>query len=766
MSVLFTEQDVEFVKIVLNNLSGGTTTYYFGTEYFAADAVYSGSPEILPLLAESPEYRRTIDTGRPVETRNTMQVKVFSKSGISKIDLGLFDLQKNYSFQDSVLTGYYYAKPTATTTTNGATNVRQVWTITGVQFNDDDTLTLTGLIPYPKDIDLHKIAPAATFPDLAVDYQDEILAWVFGEEVIIDAPNLSTDSENTFDLFTGWHLTNHVNSDVIAVYGQSKQRNLSRRTWLTTRDSTSPLVGPTFGSSAITGTYLSLKDEWRGQRYNPAGTDFYLASATIDLKKTGTPDGVLSINCYLGEKPDGTMSTIQPTGAPLTRAVIDAADITTGAGGTRKTVDFQPPIYLPGDADYIFTVEWSNTTDAVNYFSIRADALATGSSMQQSKATRDTAWVPTTRILALGIWDYTLSSVITNVALSDYAHGYNQVIANNLLASDEPNLLNAEQQYQIKLDGLHDDGSGTYTGSAGALIHNPSDILRFLLLHASWANYGSGNVNTTQLTAVRSSLGSTITRLAFAIDKPTKLREHISECCRQSRTIAIVDRDGKFSLHYPSLPTSTTVLSQDTMQGDFELVKFQENDHNTVVNFFNCLHTPDPLQQPKSANFLRRAKTDKFSGDEVLNSTTSTAGDATRVAKMLASEALYDRREYDAGAFDKINNTTHARRLMNYYADRYSSLQSRAVVKIPRRQYYATLDQFSAIEARSFQLPNADGTTDFIRVSNDGTKIAVENERVIGHSSQEGKMTGITYEVFEKGPWMYLVPETFSYFDY
>lgn len=115
----------------------------------------------------------------------------------------------------------------------------------------------------------------------------------------------------------------------------------------------------------------------------------------------------------------------------------------------------------------------------------------------------------------------------------------------------------------VGLQGLEDDESGTYTGSASSLIENPADIARHLLVEhspvedsdlASGAEFGSFATARSLLNPV----GAVEWRLApWLGGKPEPIETVFNEICLQSRSRPIQNADGKIGMIVlPESPTA------------------------------------------------------------------------------------------------------------------------------------------------------------------------------------------------------------------
>jgi hypothetical protein len=95
------------------------------------------------------------------------------------------------------------------------------------------------------------------------------------------------------------------------------------------------------------------------------------------------------------------------------------------------------------------------------------------------------------------------------------------------------------------VDGYKDDGSGTYTGSASALIENPSDVLRYFLigiLGRSAADIG------TSFDDLRTVLDGLDFKLAGLLNKLGRLPSEIARSIQEQTALQMREDGGKFEL--------------------------------------------------------------------------------------------------------------------------------------------------------------------------------------------------------------------------
>ena len=92
------------------------------------------------------------------------------------------------------------------------------------------------------------------------------------------------------------------------------------------------------------------------------------------------------------------------------------------------------------------------------------------------------------------------------------------------------------------VDGYQDDGAGTYTGSADALVERPDHVIHhFLRIVLDWP---AGDIDTTSFTTAGTFYGANSYALAFLINQPVTAEEFLMRLCFQTRSRLIVTPAG------------------------------------------------------------------------------------------------------------------------------------------------------------------------------------------------------------------------------
>ena len=194
-----------------------------------------------------------------------------------------------------------------------------------------------------------------------------------------------------------------------------------------------------------------------------------------------------------------------------------------------------------------------------------------------------------------------------------------------------------------------------------------------------------------------------------------------------------------------------------------QIESIRDADYSTVVNEFRQAYKPDDLNRPNNADVLPKNERDKLAGILEITPTSSTNSDTFRQNLCSVSQAKYGKREmtFPLSFYDAA---TDAQKIQNYYCDRFSTLQKRAILRLPRRTYFNTLDLFSTVQAHHVGISAYDGTALPGKQHYQGTPIVTYSENIPSVVWAGGVFEGQVYEVEEEGPWFTITAETVSVF--
>ena len=790
-STLLPEIDVEVVKITLTKKdNSGTTTVYFGLDYWPAGTIYTTNAETYPLLATSPTVRRGV--GVYAGIRYDVSIDIYAKTTMSESGKSFFDLLDLYELHNADCQVLYYSKPIgAVTTHSDSVNIRQTLKVIDVRYSDDGSIaTLRCRDSFFKDKEVSKKINFGTNSWYNKKSDGQYGSIVFGQStdttagIIIDAPIYT--SRLIFapgpaayfpglSIFAGFDFTNHPYAACRQVYVKNQHKKLDGTDWLKLDTSSDGVTTYAGNTSVAGGVNASLQTNWRGVAYSPGSSKAIICSVVqIYLEEAGTVaagDGTASIEISFGETTGGVLPWT-PTGSVLRSPKIDGDNAIFNAG-KQCLFEIIPPLVLNNAESYFFSVKWSNLNDAANYIRTKIVVDASYSHFYQDKSETERAWATGAGVrLPIGI--YALGAAGTGFGFASTGGG---IVSFGLAgpygtydsstgASGQPALLDNGLEFKIGVSGIKDDGSGTYTGSASAVIENPSDIIRFTLMNSEFGlGLTSTYVDTSTLDSVRTSLTTAALMPKIVINRETSAEDLINEICRQCRIVYYKTKAGKIALYYP-VPinnTFTAQLSQAFMGGELFLASVQDNEYSTVVNEFRQYYNRDEINQPTDPAVVRRSELEKLAGKLEITPTSSTGSDTFRQNLCSVSQAKYGKREMTAD-LSFYDDATPAQTVQNYYCDRYSTLQKRGIIKVPRRTFHNTLDLFSTLRISHVGIPAADGTGLPGRTHYQGAPIITYSDGIPSVVWSGGVLEGQVYEVEEQGPWMTLTAETVSVF--
>jgi hypothetical protein len=119
------------------------------------------------------------------------------------------------------------------------------------------------------------------------------------------------------------------------------------------------------------------------------------------------------------------------------------------------------------------------------------------------------------------------------------------------------------QSFFGDLAGYDDDGSGTYTGTANAVIENPADVIHFLLAEV----LGLTNINTSSFTTARTDLGAYV--LAGQLLDRKDARAVLDDLCRVGRLRLFLNFDDDWTVKAFTLPGA---VDRELVQADGDFV--------------------------------------------------------------------------------------------------------------------------------------------------------------------------------------------------
>lgn len=762
MSKIYKDTDIEFVKLTLKLKSNPASTVivYAGLDYYEVGELYSGSPEIQPLLAESPNVIRSV--GDHIGVRHTVSVRLFSRQPfpIYPVNKGLTDLRPDYEFYRAKVEFYYGAKPHDAQGVASDFVIKQDTEVVTADW-DDESLTLNCRDIWYEDKEVSFRIPDETVitvwgGQLGEQYIGEYAPIPFGANQVVESFVYDVNSVNTVYLLAGFNWdADHTVKDHKEWYVENRTKDLSPDNYIRVDDITNPLYGTAYGLNGLaSSTPFHLGEFWRSTFFTPSSGCF-LVAFQVTISVTGTAssvDGVLTFELYRG-KEFTTAGTTPPTGSPLTQFTYDAQD--AGGAFPGRTFNFETPIPLVGGQPYTIVAKFSSQ-DATNYVNMHVLASGPESHDALDRTTEDAGWVLQSGVRSSIVPLALIPGTITQE--SENGFYFNRVDLNYSTTLSASKAINGAGGYshQYLVDGLKDNAAGTFTGTANALMEIPADLLHFTLV--KMLDVDSSLIDTASFNSVRSSQNAETYRMGYVIDRDTNGEELIVEMCRQSRMVLYKEAGGKYKVHFwepsPAKASVDNTFSQPQLRDELKVVSIQDEPINRVFNTFSQNWKNNALQFPTDPKSTRRSRTDKFLENQFLNQNDSTSGDTSRENAMADSVALYGERVMDF-PLDMHTDATGVQNLQNYYASRFKFRQQLITVEIPRRIFYNRVDLLESGLVQSDQIGDDLGYMTAEGVRDVGTatfSASVTNYPGVGFNF--GEIKGIVTAVEETGPFI------------
>lgn len=118
-----------------------------------------------------------------------------------------------------------------------------------------------------------------------------------------------------------------------------------------------------------------------------------------------------------------------------------------------------------------------------------------------------------------------------------------------------------QSRFGVAMHGMSDDGSGTYTGTALARIHNGSDILRHLALHSRALGLAASRLDTDTLDEFRSLLSTSWHPLAGLVYQVQPAGTWLARVARSAASQFFLDSAGRITMGSSLLRQAAPVLT-------------------------------------------------------------------------------------------------------------------------------------------------------------------------------------------------------------
>ena len=406
------------------------------------------------------------------------------------------------------------------------------------------------------------------------------------------------------------------------------------------------------------------------------------------IELTGLSLGAASTNnqnlvCGIYSKPSGEALRTEALGESIINSDDYSAEI-TAASGTPYTMSFKfdPPVaMLPNEEHYLALNFYAE--EPVDFY--WGSASGTGSIQTASVYARNGQlnvqnWdflyntltggagnLPRPQYAIYGV-EYTPNLTASNKNESGFGYSYLSFTQYGASASEKAVL--TDEQFIVNCDGISDDGSGTITGTASALIEKPDDVIQLLTSEYDGTNWGlSGDIDVTtystelatlyQLrvlvvrvrTSGRDSIRATIEDVLFSTGCRLGLTANgltlfpVGSAPALSGTIT--DADARI-LSIESRPADETIVNKFIVNFDQQLSSndfffaANENDLRDYVGYYVL-----------DSGFLVSNSSSLFGIKELRNNRFEFASDATHVAEVVARYArVFGRRPVQLITFE------------------------------------------------------------------------------------------------------------------
>lgn len=789
MSVILTDYDAEIVTLTLQKRDGtGSTSWNLGTEYFAASALDSRPNTVVyPLLQQAPQVKRGV--GNVMANRYDVTLTIYSKSHFQEYGKGFVDVLSQYDLHNGTVTVYYFAKAIDAAASYSSNNIRQTLTVISIDYDDSsDTLTVQCRDSWFKDRPFgNRMWEYLWGSNVSYYYNNwwsEQAPVPFGNDaagtegvIVSSSPVIDSVLQTGGSggaVYQQFRVLAAVTANNAAAFGSTFKNLYVRNPWKQLDPSewlkvdlgntlhffSSALAGPT---TLINATAYSGK-QWRiGRKYTPpTGKAQMIGGVRCRWRRQGTisaGDGTLSVKIAKIRSAGTNNYVIE--GNTMYEAIYDASSVSTTAAD--YDVYFNPPAILPAGSDYIIYQEWSNNTNATNYIEFRYDAgTPSDPCLANDQTVNKDGWAETAAQAQMQLFQFGSNGAIQGIdtTLGDSTYWYLEV-HNYARGTNTTTFTGVD--FKIAVNGILDDGSGTFTGSASARINNPADIAKLILLQANMGvGLSSGDIDSSSFDTARTALTGKY-YCCFTVEGQMSCEDLLRKLCRQGRMILYKKRDGKLALKAPVYPSAMDyTFGEGFWRDELKVVNVVDMDYSNIVNHFEGVFDYDALQQNTDPALLRISRDQKFLGLEFTYSSLmgfTAADDYWRRYKCYESQLLYGFRPL-LERFDLYEDWVPARNAMNYIQDRNSYAEKRISFKIPRHKWYSLLDLFNNVRVQAIAIHHLSGTAEEIKIHASGTPITCRVAGIPAAAWAGGSLDVQIVEMAEEGPWMTIVGET------
>lgn len=802
MTNVYNDTIITIIKVTakLKENSSITDTWYFGTKYYEAGAIYSGSPEISPILVESPLAQRSL--GRFHANQNTISMKLFAHmpfnaTGTLVADqyLTFNNIREKYELHGATVQIRTYLKPSnALTTHSDSLNIRQTLELLDCDLNaETNIITLSCYESWFKNNTIDNTLNEWEFPGLIDRNKGKVGGIPFsdadaGEEAIVDLIPIEETStsgsvyQTTATYFVGWQdKDNAPIGSLESVYAKNRNTEFDPSGWVRTG---LPSTNETLFTTDTASWYSTPTGTYDLQDYDKASVDAprsvagtrgcYITHAALAVKwqAGGARDdtiGSLKVNCYSAQLivASGIGFTYQPRGNLIASAEFSLTD-SLWANGTSSTTILVAPfssfIAIGDDAfadDYsnlIFEIEWSNRTGS--YYPLLAYDSETDYTHYEKNYSKgdEPGWnaISNVRIGLEALLAHDAPNGFDNSSITGYAT-YDLETINSYAStnSDKESVPFSNTELKGGVYGLKDT-NGYYGEASGAYITNPAVIMKFLMCNAE-VGLGIDKDNVDNDAA--EDLAGVDYNMTFSIDQDQAIKEILTDIGKQGIMSISTKRNGDILITRPywsSVPDYR--FDQNEMEGDLEIVNIDTLPHSSVINSIEVQFNENELDFPDDID-------ERYLGKVVLNSEESSDNDYIRMAQAAESEALYERRSFKAD-FNCYTSRAKATLAANYYFDKFHKIQRELTIAIPKSEANMAIDLYNIIAVYHTDIPDKDGTSDRNYVMEDYYQAKVYEDGILCSEKATGKFLGICTGLKEEESRLLITIESFAPFRY
>lgn len=797
-STLFLDLDIEVVRFVFKKKDGsGSSTYNFALDYWWADAIYTGSPVCYPLLAESPAARRS--SGINVANRHTVNIRLFAHTPLDSVNRTLQDLRATHDFSNAEVEIRYYSKATdGLTSHSDSINIRQKMKVVDhrysrsenivefsardITFDDKELGHRFVTADFGSNVDNYKNQWRGEVAPLPIGDSEDGDRGVMVTACPLYSSQLVNDgSGNTYQSIkiiagiapSGQSLTKR------SLYIRNPYRQLDPRTWLplstfpSTHFFASPLSGPT---TLVPGVDFNMQ-QWRFARRVDTGDEAELIGGCRVRHKLG---GTVASGIIQGA---GQLRVIIKEAVQLSsgewvtlnenspgQANIDPTVLSAAAGANYDYFFNAPAVLLP-NRTYFFICEWTNSTDTANCPVIKYDpTVITDPCYTNDQTVSEEGWTLTPAQFQMQVWRFGAEAALTGTPVGDY--NIWTLRLDNTMRGVNPEYFDGIE-FKIGVGGITDDTAGNYDSNPSSLdpIENPASLIHFALQNDTFgAGVSVSDADYGTMNTIRAQIGTGL-KAAGVIETELAVSEFIAKLCNQFRLRFYSTRDGKATLNFPT-PLGTSFafdICESQYKGDVQIVSFEESPEADLINKVDLVYNVDVLNLNQDAASTRNAKDSRFLDLEYIypDDSGESVNDDTREALAAASQARYGTRAA-LWKFDFHVRPDHARKVLNYYFDRYHNQRGILTVRVLRRTWYNSLDLFSKGRVRHSLIPTTLGNRSDEKTKirdSSGNFLTLYSDGIPLTGAVQGEHSGEILDVVEQGGYMTIAIETMDSFE-